>query len=212
MTREKSRPLILGVGGTLRDQSTGQKALGHVLARAEERGARIKLISGQALNLPLYSPESAERSAAAQEMIALMRECDGLVLCSPAYHGSVSGLVKNALDYTEDMNGDARVYFDGLPVGSIACGAGWQAAGQTLTALRAIVHALRGWPTPMGGMINSTQKVFDDAGVCVDAAVRFQLDTIADQVTEFAMRKVEEPVRFFLDVEDGNIRKTAPRR
>ena len=38
----------------------------------------------------------------------------------------------------------------GLPVGSIACGAGWQAAGQTLSALRAIVHALRGWPTPIG--------------------------------------------------------------
>lgn len=189
MKTRTARPLILGVGGTLRHKSTGQRALGHVLARAEDRGARTALITGEALDLPLYSPEFPERSEAAQRMIALMRECDGLVLCSPAYHGSVSGLVKNALDYTEDMNSDPRVYFDGLPVCCVACGAGWQATGQTLTALRAIVHALRGWPTPMGGMINSTQNVFNDAGVCVDAAVRFQLDTIADQVTEFAMHK-----------------------
>ena len=154
------RPLILGIGGTLRNQSTGQKALAHVLARAEERGARTELISGQALDLPLYSPESVERSEAAMRLVARLRDCDGVVVCSPAYHGSVSGLVKNALDYTEDMNRDARVYFDGLPVGCIACGAGWQATGQTLAALRAIAHALRGWPTPMGGMINSRAPRF----------------------------------------------------
>ncbi len=189
MKTVSERPLILGIGGTLRNQSTGQKALAHVLSRVEERGARTELISGQALDLPLYSPESAERSEAAARLVARMRACDGVVLCSPAYHGSVSGLVKNALDYTEDMNRDARVYFDGLPVGCIACGAGWQATGQTLAALRAIAHALRGWPTPMGGMINSTQPVFDADGTCVDASVRFQLDTIADQVTEFALRK-----------------------
>ncbi|MHC0055627.1 NADPH-dependent FMN reductase [Actibacterium sp. D379-3] len=183
------RPLILGLGGSLRPQSTGQKALAHVLARAAERGARTELISGPALDLPLYSPDSAERSEAAARLVALMRDCDGVVICSPAYHGSISGLVKNAIDYTEDMSRDERVYFDGLPVGCIACGAGWQAAGQTLAALRAIAHALRGWPTPMGGMINSTQHVFDADGTCVDASVRFQLDTIADQVTEFALRK-----------------------
>jgi len=117
-----------------------------------------------------------------------MRECDGIVICSPAYHGSVSGLVKNALDYTEDMNRDARVYFDGLPVGCIACGAGWQAAGQTLAALRSIAHALRGWPTPMGGMINSTLPVFGADGLCTDPGIRLQLDLIADQVTGFAQR------------------------
>jgi len=189
MMADKASPLILGLGGTLRAQSTGQKALAHVLARARERGARTELISGQALDLPLYSPESPERSEAAVRMLALMRECDGLVICSPAYHGSVSGLVKNALDYTEDMGRDARVYFDGLPIGCIACGAGWQAAGQTLAALRAIAHALRGWPTPMGGMINSTLPVFDADGICVDAGIRFQLDMIADQMTGFLRRE-----------------------
>lgn len=190
-------PLILGIGGTLRTESTGQKALEHVLARAAARGARTELVSGRALDLPLYSPQSAERSDAAARLVALMRDCDGVVICSPAYHGSVSGLVKNAIDYTEDMNRDARVYFDGLPVGCIACGAGWQAAGQTLAALRAIAHALRGWPTPMGGMINSSQAVFGADGTCMDASVRFQLDTIADQVTEFALRKAGKTTSMF---------------
>ncbi|MBC7133819.1 MAG: NAD(P)H-dependent oxidoreductase [Roseovarius sp.] len=186
---DRTKPLILGIGGTLRAQSTGQKALTHVLARARASGARTELLSGQSLNLPLYAPEEVERTEAAQRMIALMRAADGVVICSPAYHGSVSGLVKNALDYTEDMSRDPRVYFDGLPIGCIACGAGWQAAGQTLAALRSIAHALRGWPTPMGGMINSSGPVFDGDGVCIDASVRFQLDTIAEQMVEFALAR-----------------------
>lgn len=183
------RPFILGIGGTLRAQSTGQRALAHVLDRAAQLGARTEMVSGQALNFPHYAPGLSERSEAAKRLVTLMRECDGVIICSPAYHGSVSGLVKNALDYTEDMNCDARVYFDGLPIGCIACGAGWQATGQTLAALRAIAHALRGWPTPMGAMINSTQPVFDADGKCVDASIRFQLDTIASQVMEFVLRR-----------------------
>ena len=51
MKAEKKRPLIIGIGGTLRLQSTGQKALTHVLARAEDFGAQTELISGQALDL-----------------------------------------------------------------------------------------------------------------------------------------------------------------
>lgn len=186
-----TQPLILGIGGTLRAQSTGQRALAHVLARARALGARTELLSGPALDLPHYAPERTERTEAAQKLVAMMRAADGVVICSPAYHGSVSGLVKNALDYTEDMNRDARVYFDGLPIGCIACGAGWQAAGQTLAALRSIAHALRGWPTPMGAMINSSNPVFEDDGTCTDAAIRFQLDTIADQMMGFALARYE---------------------
>ncbi|WP_376769230.1 NADPH-dependent FMN reductase [Neoaquamicrobium sediminum] len=158
-------------------------------ATGKRAGRAHRTLVGEALSLPLYAPEIPERSKAAGRLVSLMRECDAVVICSPAYHGSVSGLVKNALDYTEDMNRDERVYFDGLPIGCIACGAGWQAAGQTLAALRSIAHALRGWPTPMGGMINSSLPVFDVEGKCVDVSIRFQLDTIAAQVTEFAMSR-----------------------
>ena len=37
-----------------------------------------------------------------------------------------------------------------------ACASGWQAATTTLVAFRSIVHALRGWPTPLGVCINTT--------------------------------------------------------
>jgi FMN reductase len=185
---EKQRPLVVGIGGTLRAKSTGQKALDYVLEKVRLQGAETSLLSGEDLNLPMFSPESSERTENAVKMISLMRNCDGLIICSPAYHGSISGLVKNALDYTEDMKGDMRPYFDQVPIGCIAYGAAWQGAVQTLTTLRGIVHALRGWPTPTGAAINSATQVFDADGNCIDNTVKAELEEIAEQVYKFAAR------------------------
>lgn len=81
--------------------------------------------------------------------ISSSRRADEIIIGSVGYHGSISGLIKNALDYAEDMAGDEWPYFHGRPVVAIATGAGWQGAVMTLTALRSIVHALRGWKSPM---------------------------------------------------------------
>ncbi len=77
------------------------------------------------------------------------------MICSPGYHGGVSGLVKNAIDWVEELREDERPYFDGRAVGLIVVADGWQATVTTLTSLRSIVHALRGWPTPLGVAINA---------------------------------------------------------
>jgi FMN reductase len=181
----RSAPLIVGIGGTTRPDSSSERALMVCLRAAEAAGARTMLFSGGRLNLPLYDPTTAERSAEATALVAAFRMCDGLIISSPAYHGTISGLVKNALDYAEDLRTDERGYFDGVAVGCIACGAGWQAAVQTLSCLRTIVHCLRGWPTPFGAALNTVQKLFDSNGECLDPAVASQLELIARQVCDF---------------------------
>lgn len=185
MPGEKT-PLIVGIGGTAKVNSTSERALATSLKAAERAGARTLMIRGHALVLPMYTPNEQDRSDEARALVDAFRRADGIIVSSPAYHGSVSGLVKNALDYAEDLRTDERVYFDGLPVGLIACAAGWQGAGQTLSAMRAIVHSLRGWPTPLGGMLNTTIGLFDADGECTDMSSRFQLETIGQQVVDFA--------------------------
>lgn len=185
----ETRPVILGIGGTPRAGSSSERSLAVSLKAAEAEGAEIILVSGPELILPMYLPDEIDRPAEAQRLIDAFRRCDGVIIASPAYHGSISGLVKNALDYTEDLRADPRVYFDGLAVGCIACAAGWQAAGQTLAALRAIAHALRAWPTPLGAMLNTSAKMFDAEGNCLDLSAKFQLETVGRQVVQFARMK-----------------------
>jgi FMN reductase len=160
--------------------------LRYALALAAAEGADVELFDGASINLPMYAPESAERSEGAERMVAALRRANGVILSTPCYHGSVSGLVKNALDYSEDMSKDPEPYLDGRAVGLIVCGHGWQSTGVVLTAFRSIVHALRGWPTPMGVAINTLVERFDEDGVGLQEPTARQMAVMVGQVMEFA--------------------------
>lgn len=181
-------PYIVAVGGTLRPNSSTEKAIRLVLDAAARAGARTKLISGAALEMPLYQPDRPERTPASRALVAELAAADGIVLGSPGYHGSISGLIKNALDYAEDLRNDPRPYLSGRAVGCIATAGGWPGAVNTLGALREIVHALRGWPTPLGAAINSSEPAFDEAGRCLHPRIAETLERIAAEVLEFALR------------------------
>jgi len=187
---ERPRPLIVGIGGTVRTPSSSERVLGLALAAAEAAGARTQLIGGEVLSrLPIYNPadpgEPPERSA----LVEAVRAADGVIVATPGYHGSLSGLIKNALDSLEPLRDDARPYLDGRAVGCIVVADGWQACGSALAALRSIVHALRGWPTPLGATINSALKPFDDDGALTDPRDAFQVETVARQVVDFALTR-----------------------
>ncbi len=178
---------IVGIGGTTKPGSSTERALDACLAEVEKLGHRVTAFRGEELSaLPHYTEDEADRTELAKRFVDAMREADGLVIASPAYHGNMSGLVKNALDYTQDMMQDARVYFEGRSVGLISTGYGWQGIVNTLAGLRSVVHGLRGWPTPLGACINSLEKPFGDDGDVVDEKVDFQLRTVAAEVVRGA--------------------------
>lgn len=183
--READGPLVVGLGGTLRSNSSTERALRHCLAAVERQGGRTKLYCGGDIELPMYNPHDPARTREAVQLIEALREADAVIVGSPGYHGGISGLVKNALDYIEDMRDDSRVYLDNKPWGCISCAYGWQAAVGTLDQLRAVGHALRAWPTPLGVAINSADRIWDEAGELADATVSSQLNLLASQVLTF---------------------------
>lgn len=185
------KPFIIGIGGTTRPNSSTEKALRVVLTHAEHLGCGTQLFGAGNLPLEIYDADVDERTPLARSLVAAMRAADGIVIASPGYHGSMSGLIKNALDFSEDMRADANVYFDGKAVGCIAVAAGSQALGSTVATIRSVVHSLRGWPTPYAAMINSTERPFDADGTAMSPAVLDALHTVAQQVVEFAwMRRL----------------------
>lgn len=181
-------PHIVGMGGTGSPNSSSERVLRHVLGACTTLGATTELFDGVALDMPMYA-YGIERTDKARALIAALRKADGIIICSPGYHGTISGLIKNALDYVEDMAKDKDVYFEGRAVGLIAVAAGWQATGTTLATLRSITHALRGWPTPMAVAINSAMPVFGEDKLVSDPGVISQLGVLAQQVVSFAQMK-----------------------
>ena len=179
-------PFIVGLGGTTRPGSTSERALRVALARAAALGCETLALVGPQLPGDIFDPARPERSDAARTLVEALRRADGVLIGTPAYHGGISGLVKNALDFTEDLRDDARIYLQGRAVGCIVCADGAQAMGSTLAAMRAIVHALRGWPTPFGATLNSGTKPFGGPDQMADAVALAACERVADEVVEFA--------------------------
>jgi FMN reductase len=180
------RPRVVALGGSLHGSSSTQKALQLLLDQAADAGCDTCLITGPALDLPFYScGADKQRTEAARYLVEQLRRADGLYIGSPVYHGSISGVVKNALDYAEDLRDDERAYFSGRAVGALATGGGWQGCVATLGALRDVVHALRGWNTPFGVPIHTGgEPVFDAEGRCLSESIQRQLTLLGQQVLE----------------------------
>jgi len=164
-------------------------ALRAALRMAEERGARTRLIDGHFLaRLPLYAPEVQERTPVQAELVETVRGADGLIVATPAYHAGISGLLKNGIDLLEDLRDDRRPYLSSRAVGCIVTAYGWQGGGTTLISVRTVIHALRGWPTPLGVTLNTAERIFDESGAFADPRVADQLALLVTQVLDFARR------------------------
>ncbi len=182
------KPYIVGIGGTTRTGSSSERLVTEVLAEAERLGASVKLFGGRELAaLPHFAPETQSRTPEQLALVEAVRRAKGLVIGTPSYHGGVSGLVKNAIDLLDDTRKDERVFVDGVAVGLVVSAAGWQAGGVTLSALRGIVHAIRGWPTPVAVCVNTAaHQIFDPNGNLIDSTVESMVKTQARQIMSLA--------------------------
>lgn len=182
-----ARPLVVGIGGSNRATSLTDELLRVALAEAEAAGARTVAFGGRFLaTLPIYAADEEPASGDSAELAATVARADGLIIATPGYHGGMSGLVKNGLDHLEVLRDDPRPYLHGRAVGTIVTAAGWQSCGTALTALRSAVHALRGWPTPYGAIVNSAQPVVDEGGRPLEH-ITTALRLVATQVVDFAL-------------------------
>jgi FMN reductase len=181
------RPFIVGIGGTTRAGSTTERALLAALAHAQALGCDTQAFGAGAMPTETYDPSRPERSEQAVALVDAVRRAHGVIIATPSYHGGISGLVKNAIDFVEDTREDAAPYFEGRAVGLIVCADGAQAMGTTLTSMRSVVHALRGWPTPYGATLLSPSRPFGNKeGAIADPVAVQACETVGSEVTLFA--------------------------
>jgi FMN reductase len=181
------RPRILGIGGTTSDQSWTLTALDAALGIAEEAGAETCLAAIHELELPLFNPSwPLERYPASLGWLLEQVRCsDGLIICSPTYHGTVSGAVKNALDTLIFLANDNPPYLGRRPVGLMAYG-GLTSMG-VLDALHHSVRGLKGFIAPTHVAIRSS--AFDrETAAITDERVLARLAMMVDEVVTLADR------------------------
>ena len=188
---------VVGIGGTLREGSASLGALRRALGAARDAGAETELLDLKELGLPMYEPGRplAEYGDGAQKLVGAMRGADALILSTAAYHGTLAGVTKNALDFAQFLSRDERPYFDGKVVGLIATAGGEMAGANTTGALVNVVHALRGTVAPLMVAVPQAWRRSDRDGNITDDGYGGRLDNLGRLVVDLASKLApEEPV------------------
>ena len=191
MTTTIDRKLhVVGIGGTLREGSTSLLALEEALRAAEEAGATTELLDLRELDLPLYEPGKPLEGGGenVKEVVEAMRGADALLWSTAAYHGTLAGVTKNALDFAQFLAQDERPYLQGRVVGLISTAGGGMAAVNAIGAMVDAVHALRGVVAPLSVPVTQSWKAFDEEGNIRDEGVARRLESLGRIVVEMAAK------------------------
>lgn len=178
---------IVGLGGSVASRSKSRAALETALAGAEAAGAATQLLDLHGLELPIYNPEDRELPASAADLIEVCHAADGLVWSSPLYQGTISGALKNALDWLHLLADRDPPYLHDKVIGLVSTAGGTQGL-QAINTMEFAVRALRGWAVPYVVPVGTASRVFDRDGWIQDETVELQLKSLGGEVVRVAER------------------------
>ncbi|ACK65250.1 NADPH-dependent FMN reductase [Rippkaea orientalis PCC 8801] len=169
---------IVGINGSLRLGSYSAKALELATQKVETYGANVEILDLRQMNLPFCNGEDQYPGYPDVEKLRqTVKEADGLILVTPEYHGSVSGVIKNALDLMgfDELSGKVTGLISVL---------GGQTNSNALNELRLIMRWVHAWVIPEQIALGQAWKAFDEQGKLIDEKLSERLDKFAQSLVE----------------------------
>ena len=173
---------VVAICGSLRAGSSTHAALQIALSGAKDAGAEVELLQLNEYDLVFQGSVATEADypAGVFKLREKVKRADGILLGSPEYHGSFSGVLKSALDL---MGFDE---FENKVVGLIGVSGGRMGAANALSMLRTVGTALHAWVVPKDASIPNSSQAFDAEGNLHDPELAARVKAVGQQVTEFA--------------------------
>jgi FMN reductase len=171
-----SQVKIVGIGGSLRPGSHSYQALKVAVQRVEALGAEVEVLDLRTLNLPFcHGGEDYSDSPDVARLKQTVKAAHGLILATPEYHGSVSGVLKNALDLMsfEELSGKVTGLISVL---------GGQVNSNALNDLRVIMRWVHAWVIPEQIAIGQAWNAFGEDGKLLDEKLSKRFDLFAGRL------------------------------
>jgi len=192
LSEQETTLRIAGISGSLRAGSYTRRAVEIALEGAAETGAETRLIDLRDYNLVFR--DGKDDTGYPDDVFRLrseVKQAEGVILGTPEYHGSFSGVLKNALDL---MGFDE---FEGKMIGLVGVSGGRMGAFDALNSLRNIGRALHAWVIPEQTSVPEAWKVFSEDGKIADPQIEQRLKEIGRQVARFSrLHKCENALEF----------------
>ena len=168
---------VVAICGSRRDESYTRYALRHALDSAEAVGATTELVDLREFDLPPLDADLDE-AGDSERLLAAVRGADSVVLGTPVYHGSYSGVLKNALDYCGFDE------FEQKTVGLLAV-AGGSFPVTALEHLRSVCRALNCWVLPHQVAVPNAYRRFSE-GELTDEDVAERVSVLGRRLVQYA--------------------------
>lgn len=181
---------VLAFSGSLRRGSWNQRLVACAARGAEAAGGEVEVISLRDYPMPLFDEdlEAGGTPEAALAFKAKMMGADGVLIASPEYNGSLSGALKNAIDWaTRPAAGEAPLAaFRGKVCGLMSASPGGLGGIRGLLHLRPLLGNIMMHVLPEQHALGGAAGAFDDAGMLTDEGVRGKVEGIGARVVEVA--------------------------
>jgi len=166
---------ILGLAGEYRSTSKSGMLVNAALEIAESQGAEVIFWDLADKPLPLVGEEGCWAHPNVKEFQTLLTETDAFLLASPEYHGTMSGVMKNTMDWMYDNHVGGKVFGLMSTLGGVT-------NANTLNHMRIALRWLHGWPVPEQLAIGHVKDAFDENGNLVDESLQERLKGLVHAV------------------------------
>ena len=194
MNTFKNRIKIAALCGSLRKGSYTLEALKLALSGAEEMNVETLLIDLNDYQLGFCDgrKDHSTYSKGTQLLLNEIKTSQGIIIGTPEYHGSFSGVLKNALDFMSFNE------FEGKMIGLIGVSGGSMGAASAINSLRFIGRALHAWVIPHQVIIPNAWKYFDANGKLNDSELSEKIKLVGKEVAKFSILHNSEQALEFL--------------
>jgi NAD(P)H-dependent FMN reductase len=188
-------PKILAFAGSTRTGSLNKKLARVSAAAAENAGAQVTWIDLRDYSLPLFDGDLEDREGLpenARKLKALFKAHDGLLISSPEYNSSISGVLKNAFDWVSREVPDEKPLecFAGKVAALLSASPGALGGLRGLVTVRSILGNLQVLVLPDQIAVPKAHEAFSAEGALLDPKRQATVEKLAAKLAE-TIRKLK---------------------
>ncbi len=170
---------VVGLCGSLRNISYTRFSVQIVLESARKEGADVELIDLRDYNLTFSQDSRVAENDDVKKFRNLMSSADAMIWGTPEYHGSFSGVIKNAIDLLGRKDIENKI------IGLVGIAGGRMGATNSLNGLRLIARHLHAWTIPQHVSVPSAESQFDPDGKCLNMEIKNRLEELGQMVVKY---------------------------
>jgi FMN reductase len=169
--------VVMGICGSYDLDSANGRMLEIVLNECKELGAETVIWDHGARPLPLVGAEGCWDDLNVKDFQEMVISADAFVLSSPEYHGTMSGVMKNSLDWVYSKHTSGKVF-------GLISTLGGQTSNNTLNHMRIAARWIHGWVTPEQIAVPNIKEAFNEDGFLVSDDINSRVIGLATSIVE----------------------------